>query len=166
MQSDYVFGACVSKNKNKCSVIPRETIKKDKKQNGHVQQRIPMNNKQIIKWHFTITEWILARRLVEIYGLWEYRPWKWRNILRETSQETKNKYYCQKQNRPQFFTVYTLIDRRNDAIKCLELCSEITRLRLVVPPELWTFYYVISIVYKSLLKTESLDNAILAFWLA
>ena len=26
--------------------------------------------------------------------------------------------------------------RDNDAIKCLKLCSEITRLRLVVPPEL------------------------------
>ena len=30
----------------------------------------------------------------------------------------------------------------------------------------WTFYGIISMVYKSLLKTESLDNTILAFWLA
>ena len=28
------------------------------------------------------TEWILARWLVESYGLWEYRPRKWRNISR------------------------------------------------------------------------------------
>ena len=53
---------------------------------------------------FTITERILARWLVESYGLWEYRPWKWRNmsrsahvIFRETSQETINKCYCKKQ---------------------------------------------------------------------
>ena len=46
---------------------------------------------------FTITERILVRWLVESYGLWEYRPWKWRNIIRETSQETENKCYCKKQ---------------------------------------------------------------------
>ena len=38
-------------------------------------------------------------------------------------------------NRPQFFMVYTLIDHGNDAIKCSKLCSETTRLRLVVPLE-------------------------------
>ena len=38
--------------------------KKDKKQNSHVQQRIPMNNKYIIEWYFTITERILARWFV------------------------------------------------------------------------------------------------------
>ena len=31
---------------------------------------------------FTITECILVRWLVESYGLWEYRPWKWRNMSR------------------------------------------------------------------------------------
>ena len=31
--------------------------------------------------------------------------------------------------------VYTLIDHRNDTIKCSKLCSETTRLRLVVPLE-------------------------------
>ena len=38
-----------------------------------------------IRWlqlFFTITERILARWLVESYGLWEYRPWAWRNISR------------------------------------------------------------------------------------
>ena len=41
---------------------------------------------------------------------------------------------------------YTLIDHRNDAIKCSKLCSETTHLRLVVRLE---FYDVISMVYKS-----------------
>ena len=40
-----------------------------------------------------------------------------------------------KNNRPQFSVVHTLIDHRNDAIKCSKLCSETTRLRLVVPLE-------------------------------
>ena len=31
--------------------------------------------------------------------------------------------------------VYTLINHRNDAIKCSKLCSEATRLRLIVPLE-------------------------------
>ena len=38
-----------------------------------------------------------------------------------------------KTNRPQFSMVYTLTDHRNDAIKCSKLCSETTRLQLVVP---------------------------------
>ena len=45
--------------------------------------------------------------------------------------------------------VYTLIDHRNDAIKCSKLCSETTRLQLVVPLEFSTFYDVISMVYNS-----------------
>ena len=45
--------------------------------------------------------------------------------------------------------IYTLIDHRNDVIKCSELCSETTRLRLVFPLEFGTFYDVISMVYKS-----------------
>ena len=40
-----------------------------------------------------------------------------------------------KTSRPQFSTVFTRIDHRNDAIKCSKLCSETTRLRLVVPLE-------------------------------
>ena len=40
--------------------------------------------------------------------------------------------------------VYTLIEHRNDAIKCSKLCSETTRLRLVVP-----FHDVVSMVYKT-----------------
>ena len=40
-----------------------------------------------------------------------------------------------KTNRPQLSMVYTLIDHRNDAIKCSKLCSETTRLRVVVPLE-------------------------------
>ena len=31
---------------------------------------------------FTITERIIARWLVESYGLWEFRPWKWRKWSR------------------------------------------------------------------------------------
>ena len=45
--------------------------------------------------------------------------------------------------------VYTLTDHRNDAIECSKLCSETTCLWLVVPLEFWTFYDVISLVYKS-----------------
>ena len=45
--------------------------------------------------------------------------------------------------------VYALIDHRNDPIKCSKLFSETTRQRLVVPLEFWTFYDVISMVYKS-----------------
>ena len=40
--------------------------------------------------------------------------------------------------------VYTLIDHRNDAIRCSKLCSDTTRLRLAVPVEFLTFYEVIS----------------------
>ena len=40
--------------------------------------------------------------------------------------------------------VYTIIEHRNDAIQCSKLCSEATRLRLVV-----SFYDVVSMVYKS-----------------
>ena len=55
--------------------------------------------------------------------------------LRETSQETKNKCHCKKQiDHRQFSMVRTLIDHRNDTINCSKLCSETTRLRLVVPP--------------------------------
>ena len=35
--------------------------------------------------YFTITERIHARWLVESYDLWEYRPWKWRNMPRSAS---------------------------------------------------------------------------------
>ena len=45
--------------------------------------------------------------------------------------------------------VCTLIDHRNDAIKCSKHGSEIIGLRLVVPLEVGTFYGVISMVYKS-----------------
>ena len=54
-----------------------------------------------------------------------------------------------KKNRPQFSMVYTLIDYRNDTIKCSKLCIETTRQRFVVPLEFWTFYDAISLVYKS-----------------
>ena len=97
---------------------------------------------------FTITKRILTRWLVESYGLCEYRPWKWRNIFRETSQETKNKCYCKKQIdqfalgwkkrdiRPQFSMVYTLLDHRHYAFKCWKLCSETWVLNI-----LWRHFY-------------------------
>ena len=43
------------------------------------------------------------------------------------SQWTKNKCYCKKQIDHNFPIVYTLKDHKNDAIKCLKLCSETTR---------------------------------------
>ena len=67
--------------------------------------------------------------------------------LRETSQETKNKCHCKKQiDHRQFSMVHTLIDHRNDTINCSKLCSETTRLRLVIPPLeflniLWRHFY-------------------------
>ena len=70
-------------------------------------------------------------------------------IFQETSQETENKCYGKETNPSQFSMVYTLIDHRNDAIKCSKLCSETTRLQLVVPLEFLTFYDVISKVYNS-----------------
>ena len=78
------------------------------------------------------------------------------SIVHEFLNENKANYY---------FMVYTLMDHRNDTIKCPKLGSQTTRLRLVVPLEFWTFYGMISMVYKSLLKTEPLDNAFLEFWL-
>ena len=143
--------------------------------------------------NYTKNSVILARWLDESYGLWEYRPWKWRNmsrvIFRETSQETKNKCYCKKQIDHKFSMVYTLTDHRNDAIKCSKLCSETTRRSALVlnillnrpqfsmvytlvdhtndvikcsklkwnhepqasgfTAKFWTFYGVISMVYKS-----------------
>ena len=81
----------------------------------------------------------LARWLVENYGLWEYRPWIWRNM----SPKKLNRPEFSKPlprhkmlllsfeeyltNRPQFSMVYTRINHRNDAIKCSKLCSETTR---------------------------------------
>ena len=61
---------------------------------------------------------------------------------------TENKCCGKKTNPSQFSMVYTLIDHRNDAIKCSKLCSETTRLRLVVPLEFSTFYDIISMVYN------------------
>ena len=54
---------------------------------------------------FAITERILARWLVESYGLWEYRPWKWRNMSPSAGcffcffgfSWKNNKCYCKKQ---------------------------------------------------------------------
>ena len=58
---------------------------------------------------FTITEWILALWFVESYGLWEYRPWKWRNMSGSVRVclffcflclgfRKKNKCYCKKKS--------------------------------------------------------------------
>ena len=50
---------------------------------------------------FTITEGVLACWLVESYGLWDYRPWKWRNMCAVPVVLflvfRKNKCYCKKQ---------------------------------------------------------------------
>ena len=98
---------------------------------------------------FTITERIIARWLVESYGLWEFRPWKWRKWSRSAGcfvfgfSPKKNECYW-KTHPPQFSMVYTLMPQ-----KCLKLFSETTRLLLVVPLEFWTFHDVIFKVYKS-----------------
>ena len=105
-----------------------------------------------IKDNFKITERILAGWLVESYGLWDFRPWNDLTchavpvvlIFRKINVIVKKKKI-----RPQFSMVYTLVDHRKDAIKCSKPCSETTRLRLVVPLEFWTFYAVISMVYRS-----------------
>ena len=103
--------------------------------------------------NYTKNSVILARWLDESYGLWEYRPWKWRNtsrvIFRETWQETKNKCYCKKTNRQQFFMVYTLIDHTNDVIKCSKLKWNHEPQASGFTAKFWTFYGVISMVYKS-----------------
>ena len=68
---------------------------------------------------------------------------------RKLLRKLKIKCYGKKTNPSQFSMVYTLIDHRNDAIKCSKLCSETTRLQLVVPLEFSTFYDIISMVYNS-----------------
>ena len=52
-----------------------------------------------------------------------------------------------KTNRPQFSMVYTLIDHRNDAIKCSKLCSKTTRRFTRVMNILSRLYVVFSMVY-------------------
>ena len=44
-------------------------------------------------------------------------------VLEAAKVEQKIRKTTIKTNRPQFFMVYTLVDRRNDAIKCSKLCS-------------------------------------------
>ena len=41
-----------------------------------------MYYKIILMTYFTITEQILGRWLVKSYGVWKYRPWKWRHMPR------------------------------------------------------------------------------------
>ena len=118
--------------------------------------------------NLAITERILARWLVESYGLWEYSPWKCRNMSRSAGCfwffVKKNKCYCKKQiDHTDFPSSTSLIDHRNDTIKCSKLCSETTRLRLVVPLEFWTFYDVISMIYKNL-KYMAVNNFLFLFW--
>ena len=46
--------------------------------------------------------------------------------------------------------VHTLIDYRNDAIKCSKFCSKTTRLQLVDPLKFLNILYdIISMVYQS-----------------
>ena len=53
-------------------------------------------------------------------------------------------------NRPQFFMVYTLIDHGNDVIKCSKLKWNHEPQASGFTAKFWTFYGVISMVYKSL----------------
>ena len=81
-----------------------------------------------------------------------------RVIFRETSQETKNKCYCKKQIDHKFSMVYTLIDHRNDAIKCSKLCSETTRRSALVlnillnRPQFSMVYTLVDVIKCSKLK--------------
>ena len=52
-------------------------------------------------------------------------------------------------NRPQFSTVYTLRDHRNDVIKCSKLKWNHEPRTSRFTAKFWTFYGVISMVYKS-----------------
>ena len=52
-------------------------------------------------------------------------------------------------NRPQFPMVYTLINQRNGVIKCSKLKWNHEPLASGLNAKFWTFYGVISIVYKS-----------------
>ena len=52
-------------------------------------------------------------------------------------------------NRPQFPVVYTLINQRNGVIKCSKLKWNHEPLASGFNAKFWTFYGVISIVYKS-----------------
>ena len=103
--------------------------------------------------NFTITERILEGWSVESYGLWNYRPWKWRNMSRSAGCFVRRKLrinvIVKTKSTTIFSMFYTFIDHRNDATKCSKLCSETNRQRLVVPLEFWTFYVVISMVHKS-----------------
>ena len=51
-----------------------------KKLQNTVSQQHEKQNDQMTMYLYIITERILARWLVESYGLWEYRPWKWHNM--------------------------------------------------------------------------------------
>ena len=62
-----------------------------------------------------------------------------------------------------FHGLHFYIDHRNDTIKCSKLCSETTRLRLVVPLEFWTFYDVIFMIYKNL-KYMAVNNSLFLVW--
>ena len=52
-------------------------------------------------------------------------------------------------NRPQFSMVYTLINHRNDVIKCSKLKWNHEPQACGYTAKFWTFYGVISMVYKS-----------------
>ena len=85
----------------------------------------------------TTTRRLLARCLVENYSLWEHRPFIWRN----------DDVICFFLSLA-IFSWCTLFKPIKMASKCLKLCSETTRLRLVIPLEYW-HCDVIPMVYKS-----------------
>ena len=70
-----------------------------------------------------------------------------RAVCEKLRRKQKINVICKKQiDHRQFSMVHTLIDHRNDTINCSKLCSETTRLRLVVPPLeflniLWRHFY-------------------------
>ena len=52
-------------------------------------------------------------------------------------------------NRPQFSTVYTLRDHRNDVIKCSKFKCNLELQTSSFTAKFWTFYGVISVIYTS-----------------
>ena len=91
---------------------------------------------------FTITEWFVVRWLVKSYvvdmSTDHEMTWWWRNLFvcffrarfSEELQLRNRQWYCKK-NGQQFSMVFAIIDLRNN-VKCSNLFSESTRLRLVV----------------------------------
>ena len=118
--------------------IPQMALSRAKMKAGKGSQHSATLTTPMKTVNSTITKRLLARWLVENYGLWEHRPFIWRN-------DDAICFYLSLA----IFSWCTLFKPIKMASKCLKLCRETTRLRLVIPLEFW-HSDVISMVYKSL----------------